>query len=187
MEDNPVTSLLEEHKIILKVVAACAAICQRLTAGEKVDAELLLRIVEFMKLFADKCHHGKEEDLLFPALEKAGVPSTGCPLEALRAEHTKGRLLVAQLSDSANEYAKSVADSSGGIINALNGIAKLYPNHIWKEDEMVFPIAERLFSPETNKKLLMEFEGVEAKLGRDVHSKLISFAEKLNDLILPLT
>lgn len=186
MGDDPFTMLVEEHKFILKVVAACTAISRKLTAGEKVDAGLLLRIVEFMQQFADKCHHGKEEDLLFPALEKAGVPSTGCPLEALRAEHTKGRLLVAQLSDSSNEYARSVTGASGGIINALNGIAKLYPNHIWKEDVMVFPMADRLFSPEKKKELLMEFEEVEANLGHDVHCQFISFAEKLNDLSLPV-
>jgi hemerythrin-like domain-containing protein len=182
MEDDPVKMLIEEHKFILKVVAACAAISHRLTAGEKGDVELLLRIVEFMQQYADKCHHGKEEDLLFPALEKAGVPSTGCPLEALRAEHKKGRQLVAQLNDSANEYARLVTGASDGILIALNGIAKLYPNHIWKEDVMVFPMADRLFSPEKKKELLLEFREVKANLGHDVHCKFISFAEKLNDL-----
>lgn len=76
--------------------------------------------------------------------------------------------------------------ASDSIINVLNGISKLYPNHNWKEDEMVFPMADRLFSPEEKKVLLMEFEEVEANPGRDVYCKYISFAEKLNNLSLPL-
>ena len=182
MENDPITVLIEEHKVILKVVSECDAIAQELNAGRNVEAGLLLRIVEFLREFADKCHHAKEEDLLFPAFENAGVPSSGCPLEALRAEHMKGRKLVMQLEESANAYANSVAGATEGITTALSGIAKLYPNHIWKEDAMVFPMAERLFSPERRKEPFDAFEEVEAKTDQDAYSKFVSFAEGLNDL-----
>ena len=182
MEDDPITMLTEEHKVILKVVAACDTIAEKLNAGQEVDPKLLLRIVEFMREFADKCHHAKEEDLLFPAFESSGVPPTGCPLEALRAEHRNGRKLVMQLNESVNAYAKGVKGSADGITTALNGITKLYRNHIWKEDAMVFPMADRLFSPEKRQAMLKAFEEVEAKTGHDIHSKYVSFAEKLDDL-----
>jgi len=181
-DDDPITILTEEHKVILKVVTACGAIREKLNTGRKADVQLLVKIVEFMQEFADKCHHTKEEDLLFPAFEKAGVPSTGCPLEALRAEHKNGRKLVMQLNDSANRYMESETGDATGITNALAGIGKLYPNHIWKEDAMVFPMVGRLFSPERRKQLLKAFEEVEAKMGHDVHRKFVSFAEEISDV-----
>jgi len=79
--------LEEEHHSIQKVVGAMAVIAERLEMGQEVKAETLQNIVEFMRTFADKCHHGKEETHLFPVLEKKGVPVRGCPMGALIAEH----------------------------------------------------------------------------------------------------
>ena len=180
--DEPIAMLTEEHKLILKVVAKCTTLYEKLSAGQKADAQLLLKIVEFMQEFADKCHHAKEEDLLFPAFEKAGVPAKGCPLEALRAEHKNGRQLVMQLKDSANRSMESGTLDVQGITNALGGIARLYPSHIWKEDAMVFPMAERLFSPETRKELFEAFEEVEVKTGYDIHQKFAAFAKNISDM-----
>ena len=66
-------------------------VCARLESKEKVDPEHLEPIVEFFRVFADKCHHGKEEDLLFPEMEKAGVPKEMGPIGVMLAEHQQGR------------------------------------------------------------------------------------------------
>lgn len=181
-DDDPIAILIEEHKVILKVVTACGTIHEELKAGQKADVQLLLRIVEFMREFADKCHHAKEEDLLFPAFEEAGVPSTGCPLSALKAEHKSGRELVMQLEDSVNRSLESGTEDVHGITDALGGIVKLYPNHIWKEDAMVFPMADRLFTPEKRKELVKAFEEIDATTGHKVLGKFVSFAEEISDL-----
>jgi len=73
MSEKRPTEILEDH-FIQKVVGAAAVLLETLEAGNEVEGKTLQEIVEFMRTFADKCHHGKEETHLFPALEKKGVP-----------------------------------------------------------------------------------------------------------------
>ena len=87
MPNSPTLMLEDEHRFIAKVVSVAPVLADRLEAGQAVDADTLQGVVEFMRIFADKCHHGKEEELLFPLLGKKGVPLQGCPIGALIMEH----------------------------------------------------------------------------------------------------
>ena len=98
MTNDPIGMLEEEHRFIAKVVSAATVLADRLDADQPVKIETLESIVEFMRTYADKCHHGKEEDLLFPKLAERGVPMRGCPVEALTREHALGRALVKGLA-----------------------------------------------------------------------------------------
>ncbi|MFZ2628825.1 MAG: hemerythrin domain-containing protein, partial [Rugosibacter sp.] len=91
------------------MVNSTAVLDACLEKGEPIDVEMVRKIVHFMREFADKCHHGKEEQLLFPAMEKKGVPETGCPLGGLMGEHKKGRSLVTALEEAADIYAAGSA------------------------------------------------------------------------------
>jgi len=71
---NYTEQLKEEHKGIILMLRVLEQMCDRLDAGEPVDLDHLERSVEFLKVFADTCHHAKEEELLFPAMEQAGIP-----------------------------------------------------------------------------------------------------------------
>jgi hemerythrin-like domain-containing protein len=180
--ENPIDMLTHEHKYILKVVHALSVIDEDLHRGERVDADLILKVVRFMRNFADKCHHAKEEAVLFPAMEDKGVPKTGCPLAALRAEHDKGRKLVTSLSEAAEAYAAGSLEAVEAISNALGGIRQLYPNHIWKEDEMVFPMALRLFTQDELRKLKIDFDKAESDFGQD-HDQYLAFANEMELLL----
>ncbi len=72
--------------------------------GHELATQSLNDLIEFMRTYADRCHHGKEETYLFPALERSGVPLTGCPVGALRHEHQAGRALVGQLAQAVAAY-----------------------------------------------------------------------------------
>ncbi|MGD2207541.1 MAG: hemerythrin domain-containing protein, partial [Anaerolineae bacterium] len=98
MQKHPTDLLENEHRAIQEVVAVMATLAEDMETGRPVDAEMLQDIVDFMRIFADKCHHGKEETHLFPALEAKGVPMRGCPVGALKAEHQQGRALVADFA-----------------------------------------------------------------------------------------
>ena len=100
-----VDMLVREHKIILKVVDGLRQAAVPIRDGKHVDPELLREAVAFMREFADRCHHAKEEGLLFPALVAHGVPLHGCPIDALLHEHEKGRQLVKQIGDNLDAYA----------------------------------------------------------------------------------
>ena len=179
MSDKPTKILEEEHHFIQKVVGAMAVLAETLEAGKEVEAKTLHDIVEFMRTFADKCHHGKEETHLFPALEKKGVPMRGCPLGILIAEHQKGRALVSQLAEATEAYAKASPLARESLVKSLKGLTELYPNHIWKEEYLAFPMADKILSSEEQSDLYEKFESVEKEIGLDVHQRFEQFAVEL--------
>jgi hemerythrin-like domain-containing protein len=156
-----------------------AVIAERLEMGEEVDAETLQNIVEFMRIFADKCHHGKEETHLFPLLERKGVPVRGCPLAMLMAEHQRGRALVTGLATAAETYVRDGPSAKKPLLESLRGIAGLYPDHIWKEDYLLFPMTNKILTPGEQKELHDKFETVEKAIGTGVHHRFEQLAEKL--------
>lgn len=107
MDKVPTEILEEEHHYIQKVVGAMAVLAERLETGQDVDTATLRSIVEFMRTFADKCHHGKEETHLFTLLERKGVPVRGCPVGILTVEYQRCRALVSALASAVETYAKS--------------------------------------------------------------------------------
>ena len=175
---DPIQMLVHEHEVITKVVAGLGKIAQDLNSGSRVDPDTLKAIVRFMREFADRCHHAKEEDLLFPAMERKGVPESGCPLGGLRHEHAQGRALVTTLSDAVDRYAADGARDGREIVEIAGKIDALYTNHIWKENEMVFPMAARLFSDTEQDRLYEQFEKAEAEIGAN-HHELAAFAARL--------
>ena len=176
---NPaIAALTHEHKIIMKVVNALGVMSNELAHGGSVAVEKLREIVRFMREFADKCHHAKEEDILFPEMAKHGVPETGCPLGALRLEHVHGRELVTQLSKRTEAYARGEPGAANALMAVIGDIGNLYASHIWKEDNMVFPMVDRLFPPADIERLAERFEQAEKELGQD-HETLERFARSL--------
>jgi hemerythrin-like domain-containing protein len=179
-EKMPTEMLEEEHRFIQKVVSAIPALVEALETGQKVEAQTLQDIVEFMRTFADKCHHGKEEVHLFPALEKRGVPMKGCPVGALTHEHQQGRALVTGLAEAAEAYAKGDTAAIEALVSNLRGITELYPNHIWKEDYLLFPMTNKVLSSDDQKDLREKFKAVENAIGRDVHQRFERLAVEMS-------
>ena len=98
------TVLRKEHKGILKMLDVTDEVARRLEAGQSVAPEKLADLLEFFRLFADQCHHGKEEDLLFPRLEQRGMPRAGGPIGVMLAEHDQGRSLIKQMAEASEAY-----------------------------------------------------------------------------------
>ena len=178
-EKRPTEVLEAEHHVIQKVVGAMAVLAQALDMGQEVKAKTLEDIVEFMRIFADKCHHGKEEVHLFPALEKKGVPARGCPVGALLHEHQQGRALVMGLAEAAGAYPKGETSAKEALQKSLRGLVELYPSHIWKEDYLLFPMTNKVLSAEDQRDLREKFERVEEAIGRDVHHRLEQIADEI--------
>jgi len=183
MAEKPTEVLEEEHHAIQKVVGAMAILSARLEKGEDIKGETIKNVVEFMRIFGDKCHHGKEETYLFPLLGKKGVPMTGCPIAVLIHEHEKGRSLVEQLSEAGTAYVNGNGDSKSALIKSLKGLTELYPNHIWKEEYLLFPMTNKVLNDDDQKELSDKFEAVEKDIGRDVHERFEKIAAKLAEEI----
>jgi hemerythrin-like domain-containing protein len=125
---TPVEMLEAEHRVIQKVVAAMAVLAERLDGGEDLDVRLLENVVEFLRVFADRCHHGKEETFLFPALIRRGVPSHGCPIGGLTMEHQKGRVMVGEFADAIRGYAAGEPPARDNLVKSLRALVALYPS-----------------------------------------------------------
>jgi hemerythrin-like domain-containing protein len=183
MERRPTEMLEEEHHVIQKVVSAMAVLAEQLETGENPNLEVFSNIVEFMRTYADKCHHGKEETHLFPLLEKKGVPARGCPLGILIAEHQRGRTLVSGLAGAVEAYTKEGPSARKTLLDNLRGLMDLYPNHIWKEEYLLFPMTNKVLNSQEQGELQEKFERVEKDIGTDVHHRLEELAEKLDKKI----
>jgi len=155
---EPTQVLRDEHRGIGLMLEIVGKVCARLEKGDKVEPDHLQQIVDFFRVFADKCHHGKEEDQLFPALKDAGE---GGPVGVMLAEHGTGRQYVRGMGDAvAGVRSGDRAAVSRFVENARNYSA-LLSNHINKENSVLFPLAERLLPPEKRNEMFEAFERIE--------------------------
>ncbi len=172
--------LKEEHEGILLMLKILEKVSSKLESQEKVDPDHPERIVEFFRVFADKCHHGKEEDLLFPEMEKAGVPKERGPIGVMLMEHDEGRGYVRGMAEGAARL--KIGDLAGGpefASHARKYIA-LLRQHIEKENNILFPMGDRVLSPKKQDELVEAFEKLEReKIGEGTHE---AFHRLLHDL-----
>jgi hemerythrin-like domain-containing protein len=173
------TELEAEHRVIQKVVSAMAALQHDILEGGKPDLEALRQVVEFMRLYGDGLHHGKEEALLFPALEAMGVSVKGCPIGVLLAEHVQGRTLIARLAEAIDAFDRGDETQSDAIAETLGELVKLYPSHIWKEDFLAFPMSEKILGPAEKAALAAQYVAVNETMGQVERERLEALAESL--------
>ncbi len=165
--------LRQEHEAILKMIGAAEEAAGRLERSETVRQETLANILEFFRVFADQCHHGKEEELLFPLLESKGLPRDGGPTGVMLAEHEQGRELIREMSAAAEAYATNPSEAGPRWAEAAKGYAALLRAHIFKENNVLFRMAEQMLTPAEQAKLAQGFEKLEVeKMGAGTHERL---------------
>ncbi len=98
--ETATSRLRDEHQLILQVADAMQALLASAEGPDGLDLEAIGDCVTFIRLFADACHHGKEEDLLFPELEAAGLPRNQGPIAVMLYEHQQGRAFAQQMADA---------------------------------------------------------------------------------------
>jgi hemerythrin-like domain-containing protein len=183
----PATSTLRmEHEAILRMLAAIEETARRIEGGQGVAAETLSGLLEFLRVFADRCHHGKEEDLLFPMLEQKGMPRNGGPVGVMLYEHEQGRAFIRRMVDALNAYSSGTGAAAGQWAEAAHGYVLLLRGHIDKENQILFTMAERLLTDVEQDQLAVEFERLEIeKMGEGTHERLHALMDKLLAEIFP--
>ncbi len=174
--------LMNEHRVIERALTLLELATIMIERGVKVPLEALDTLLKFFQIFADKCHHGKEENELFPLLEVRGVPREGGPIEVMLYEHQLGRSYIKALRESLEVLDKHVEARAKFINNALNYIS-LLRNHIYKEDNILYKMALQLLTREDDEKLIREFEDIESKIGPEVHEQLIKSLNSIENLL----
>ncbi|MGD2122785.1 MAG: hemerythrin domain-containing protein [Gemmatimonadota bacterium] len=135
--------LREEHQWILKVAGVLETILDR-EPDEGLDFDALEECVSFIRLFADACHHGQEEDLLFPELHARGMPRDAGPIAVMLQEHEMGRSLVGQMRKALSQAREGDGDACKIVVNAGRGYIQLIRGHIGKEDNILFNLADQV-------------------------------------------
>lgn len=171
---QPTAALRHEHEVILRALALLERLGEGLETGAPVDRGALAWLLDFFTTFVDRCHHGKEEQHLFPALERRGIPRQGGPVGVMLHEHETGRGLLRVMREG---------DDRGDdreVARAIQGYSALLRAHIYKENEILFPLAEQLLAEEEQGGLVHAFEAVErVVVGPGIHERLLAKLDEL--------
>ncbi len=173
---NQATSdLMNEHEAILSALQILERMIDKVQITKKVDTADMTAFLGFLREFADKCHHGKEEGYLFPAMKAAGVAEEGGPIGVMLQEHQEGRRLIGRMAD-----ALAGETDPESLTHAANNYISLLRSHIQKENAVLFPMTDRLFSAQKLDDLYKGFvEHEEKVIGHGRHEELHAVLETL--------
>ena len=177
--------LQDEHQGIKVGLKILMKFSEKLDSGEEVSARHLEQILDFIKNFADRCHHAKEEKILLAERELWGGPRDGGPIGVMLAEHDLGRGYVKEMSESLARYSKGQKDAARELAKNARDYINLLTEHIEKEDNILYPIADMHLDENQQKKLLKEFERIEREeIGEGKHEEYHCLLHALRDIYL---
>jgi hemerythrin-like domain-containing protein len=177
---KPTAELSQEHQGILEMIRILAKMAERLEAGTPVEAGDLEAALDFIRVFADKCHHAKEEGHLFPEMERAGIPRGRGPIAVMLAEHEEGRKHVAAMARALRGAGKGHKKAMAAFAAAARGYGELLTQHIFKEDNILYPMADNRLSPDQQASLEDCFADVEKNVvGEGRHEEFHRLLERL--------
>lgn len=171
---SPIETLMYEHRLIERVLGALEARLQAWNHGDE-DLDFVERAIGFFREFADGCHHHKEEQILFPALEERGLPRDGGPIGVMLAEHDSGRELIRAAAVGLARARQGDREAVEDVRRSLQQFAELLRGHIFKEDHVLFQMARQVLSEADTDEIGEQFEQSES---RD-HERWVRFAEAL--------
>ncbi len=172
--------LMSEHRVIERVLAALETAASRADAGEPVRPGFFTDAADFVKGFADGCHHRKEENVLFVTMGNSGMPTRTGPIAVMLAEHEQGRAYIREMRAAAEHWAAGDVAAAAAVAANARGYASLLRQHIAKEDRILFPLADQVIPPARQAQVREDFEHVEhEETGEGVHEKYLALAESL--------
>jgi hemerythrin-like domain-containing protein len=175
----PTQVLKDEHALILEALDAIERKVTALEAGAAPDRAYFEKAVHFLRTFADHCHHGKEENLLFKTMVDRGFPRQGGPIAVMLSEHETGRSFIRGMAEGAAALPTDPA-AARRIIENGRGYVALLRAHIDKENTILFPMADNVLTPEDQEHLEHEFERFEAEeTGAGVHEAMLKLLDEL--------
>jgi hemerythrin-like domain-containing protein len=177
---DAIETLMQEHRLIEQVLDALVGFSDDIRRRGTTEKDELGRFVTFLREFADECHHGKEEGVLFAAMVEGGFPKDGGPIAVMLHEHTLGRSLIRAMKQKSEQAGEWSGEDRQAIAGAAHGYSDLLRAHIHKEDAILYPMAEQHLSPETMERVSEDCERFEnERTGSGEHERLHALAEAL--------
>ncbi len=182
---TPTDQLKAEHEGIKLMLRILEKVCAEIKTEKRVNEEQFSKILEFFKVFADKCHHGKEEDLLFPVLEEAGIPKQGGPIGVMLLEHAEGRSCIKGMSEAFEKYKNGDKNACEKIAENAQKYILILTGHIEKENNVLFPWADKVLFKAKQEELNEKFEELEVeRIGAGKHEEFHKLLHQLKEIYL---
>ena len=178
MKRDITNALVAEHRLILRMLAILERNALLTQAGEFSDYGFYLVAVDFIRNYADRFHHAKEEDVLFEALVENGMPRANSPVAAMLLEHDRGRAHVKAMEEAAQAALAGAAGKDGLIAANALGYLELLREHIAKEDDILYPLAERLIPAEKRDAIIGAYETAERRTAPDFGARYETLVER---------
>ena len=181
---TPIQVLIDEHQLILAVLDSLEEAADRLDSGDKIDPEFFLDAAEFVAGFADKCHHSKEEDILFVAMTAMNMPQDSGPVAVMLSEHDEGRRYTAGFQSAAEQMKDGDPSAAADVIRNVFDYVNLLREHINKENNVLYPMAEQIIPADAMVRMSEDFQRViddDAK--KEIPARYRALADKLSDYL----
>ena len=175
----PVGPLMIEHKLIERMIRIMQANLEAISKEGKIDPAFIDTAVDFIRTYADRCHHGKEEDILFRDLAKKKMSDEHQRImQELIEEHKMGRNNVKKLVEAKEKYVKGSKDALKDIVSNMEILVKFYPKHIEKEDKHFFLPCMDYFTDEEKNAMLNEMQEFDRNMIHEKYAKVVENYEK---------
>jgi len=183
---KPIDVLMAEHRLIEQALGSLETYSVEVRAGAPVERDVVGEYAAFLRGFADSCHHGKEEDILFQRLIERGLPRDAGPLAVMYHEHQLGRAHTRALTEiAAGPGAVAAAEAQLFLTNA-EGYVPLLRQHILKEDRILYPMALQVLTGPELDMMSSQFEEFEARMRADgSYDRLRALAQRLTTRFQP--
>jgi hemerythrin-like domain-containing protein len=169
--------LMAEHRLIERILRLLQEEGQVAEAGEPINTALIDTIVDFIRWYADKTHHGKEEAILFKdASSKEILPEDRTLMQELIEDHIFGRRTTGSILEAKERYVLGSGESLKVLSGLIERLVGFYHEHIRKEDHVFFPALTKYFSTEEQEAMLLKFNEAD---GRMIHARYLSYVEQL--------
>lgn len=173
--------LKDEHRVIEQVLEFYQRVAKAAEAGRDLPVDSLRDAIHFTRLFADQYHHAKEEGVLFERLEQAGMSREGGPMGVMLKEHDQGRGYVTSLAEAVERYAGGDKSVATRIAEAAQRYADLLAQHIYKEDNILYVMADQLLADDDEQILAAYRSAATSNIGDDERRRLVEIAKRLGD------
>ena len=174
----PIGPLMTEHRLIERMIKVMSVELQRISQEGTVDPVFIDTAVDFIRMYADRCHHGKEEDILFTVLAKKPMSAEHKKvMEQLIKEHAFGRENVKKLVAAKEKYVAGNKNSLNDVYTNMEALAKFYPVHIEKEDKHFFIPVMEYFTDAEKTAMLEKMWEFDRKMIHEKYRKVVEESE----------
>ena len=174
----PIGPLMIEHRLIEKMLQVIKSLLEDIQTEKKEDPVQVEKVIHFIKTYADACHHGKEENILFHELGRKNIsPEHRRMMDELIEDHKLGRKITLSLKEANQRYQKGDPAALSAIADALRSLVEFYPRHIRKEDRNFFIPVMGYFSPDEKEAMIREGYESDSRLLHQEYADLVKRLE----------